>query len=379
MVAYRLSEAQQKLGWTANFVTASATDLRSDPREHLGVTLAAAIDEFVVKESGFKALYSDVRDSRAVLAPQLPESDVYHLHWVNGAIDLRKVGALRAKRVVWTLHDMNPFTGGCHHSFDCEGFISGCNRCPAVRSLFASRPPATLARKKSLYATWPALQIVSPSAWLASRAMQSEAFAGAQIAVINNPLDPRFFDTADTRSDDTVSVPKGHTVLVVVAAQLDDPIKGVAWAVEAFAAARKTRDDLSLVLVGSGGAGYQNSPGVSLMGSLDIEGVIRVLDRADVIIIPSLAENSPSVAYEAASRGVWPIVRNTPGLAEVVEKLGVGVLCDSSAALAKILRDDNVINRRSSASRSKLQKAARTLAGPNEVAREYLKIYGAEE
>lgn len=379
MVASRLSQAQQKLGWNANLLTASATDLRSAPLEHPSLTVAAAIDDLVIKEPGFQSLYSDLRDTRAVLSPDLPQSDVYHLHWVNGVIDLTRAKALRTKRVVWTLHDMNPFTGGCHHSFECEGFASGCAQCPAVHSLFASRPPATLARKKSLYATWPALQIVSPSAWLASRAMHSEAFAGARITVINNPLDPRFFGTVDTRSDDTVPVPKEHTVVVVIAAQLDDPIKGVAWAVEAFATARMTRDDLSLVLVGSGGSRYQNFPGVTLTGSLSVEGIIRVLDRADAIIIPSQAENSPSVAYEAASRGVWPLVRNTAGLSEVVERLGSGQVCASSDELARFLGNEKVVTHRSSTSRKALQKVARTLTGPSEVAMAYLNIYESEQ
>lgn len=376
-VASRLTDAQKNLGWNANLVTASTTHLRSAPLEHPTVTLAAAFDDMVIKEPSFQALYSDVRDTRAVMPPHLPKSDVYHLHWVNGLLDLARAEALRTARVVWTLHDMNPFTGGCHHSFECERFSSGCAQCPAVRSLFSSRPPTTLARKKSLYAAWPGLHIVSPSAWLASRARDSEAFQGLPISVINNPLDPRFFDTADTRSDDTLSVPKGHTVVVVVAAQLDDPIKGVAWAVEAFTAARRTRDDLSLVLVGSGGADYEKSPGVTLTGPLDVEGIIRVLDRADAIIIPSLAENSPSVAYEAASRGVSPIVRNTAGLPEVIQRLGTGQVCDSATELTRLLGDDKVIPRRSSAHRKKIQKVARELTAPAAVAASYLEIYEA--
>lgn len=376
-VASRLVEAQRKLGWNAGLIVASQTDLRSSPFQHPSVTLAAALDEFVIKNHGFQALYSDVRDTRAVISSALPESDVYHLHWVNGLVNLSKAQGLRTSRVVWTLHDMNPFTGGCHHSFDCDRFTSGCANCPAVRPLFASRPPATLARKKALYALWPALEIVSPSNWLALRAKESEAFQGLPISVINNPLDSRFIDTPRTRDEDIVAVPRAHTVIVVIAAQLDDPIKGVAWAVEAFLTAQRKRDELSLVLVGSGGAKHINVAGVTLTGPLDVAGLIRVLDRADAIIIPSLAENSPSVAYEAASRGVWPLVRNTAGLPEVIEKLGAGQVFESVAELARLLGDETVIARKSSASRKKLQEAACKLSAPAEVARSYLGLYEA--
>ena len=43
------------------------------------------------------------------------------------------------KPVVWTLHDTWPFTGGCHHSVDCEKFHSDCGGCPQLRNDSASR------------------------------------------------------------------------------------------------------------------------------------------------------------------------------------------------------------------------------------------------
>src|SRR5690606_41352063 len=51
------------------------------------------------------------------------EADIIHLHWVNfGLLSIDSIGDLLklGKPVVWTLHDMWPFTGGCHHSGDCR-------------------------------------------------------------------------------------------------------------------------------------------------------------------------------------------------------------------------------------------------------------------
>ena len=36
--------------------------------------------------------------------------------------------------IVWTLHDMNPFTGGCHYSGDCGKFRESCGACPELQS-----------------------------------------------------------------------------------------------------------------------------------------------------------------------------------------------------------------------------------------------------
>jgi hypothetical protein len=136
IVATRLSSAQKSLGWSAELLTGSASDLRAAPLEHPSVTLSAAVDEYLIKKPGFPSLFSSTRDQQHSLPQGLPPSDIYHLHWTNGLLNLGRASALRKTPVFWTLHDMNPFTGGCHHSFDCEGYTTDCSGCPAVRPLF---------------------------------------------------------------------------------------------------------------------------------------------------------------------------------------------------------------------------------------------------
>jgi glycosyltransferase involved in cell wall biosynthesis len=375
IVATRLSAAQAELGWSANLLTASTSDLRSAPLEHPGLTLAAAVDAYIIKKPGFPSLFSSIRDQQRSLPQEMPASDIYHLHWTNGLFGADGAEAFHRAPVVWTLHDMNPFTGGCHHSFDCVGYTDGCSGCPAVRSRFTNRPPATLEHKTALYKTWPRLHLVAPSAWLADKARSSIAFHGLPVSVIPNPIDSAFFSTPQQASTAHVAAPDDHTVIVVIAANLDDPIKNVGWAIEAFTAARVARADLSLVLVGSGGHGFAGAPGVSRTGVLTSENLIGVLDRADAILIPSLAENSPSVAYEAASRGVVPIVRNAAGLPEVLKNLGFGHTVDTSDDLITILSDKRSLGRKTAARTKKLTAAALSLTEPQRVALSYLGLY----
>ncbi|PYK15731.1 MAG: hypothetical protein DME55_13300, partial [Verrucomicrobia bacterium] len=51
-----------------------------------------------------------------------PRPDVVNLHWISRWIDQPSFFASLPLDlpVVWSLHDMNPFTGGCHHAGDCE-------------------------------------------------------------------------------------------------------------------------------------------------------------------------------------------------------------------------------------------------------------------
>jgi hypothetical protein len=64
-------------------------------------------------------------------------ADVIHLHWVNqGFLSLKNIYQLSAlgKPIVWTLHDMWAFTGGCHYSSDCVRFKEVCGFCPYLRN-----------------------------------------------------------------------------------------------------------------------------------------------------------------------------------------------------------------------------------------------------
>ena len=48
------------------------------------------------------------------VANSVPRADIYNLHWINEFVDPLPFFRTVQQPVVWTLHDMNPFTGGCH-------------------------------------------------------------------------------------------------------------------------------------------------------------------------------------------------------------------------------------------------------------------------
>ena len=60
--------------------------------------------------------------------------DVVHLHWIAGGMirieDLPKIKA----PIVWSLHDMWAFTGGCHYDEECGAYQKQCGTCPVLGS-----------------------------------------------------------------------------------------------------------------------------------------------------------------------------------------------------------------------------------------------------
>lgn len=62
------------------------------------------------------------------------DPDVLHLNWMGGGfLDVGNIADFD-RPIVWTLHDMWPFTGGCHYTADCDGFESSCGSCPSLNS-----------------------------------------------------------------------------------------------------------------------------------------------------------------------------------------------------------------------------------------------------
>ena len=102
-------------------------------------------------------------------------ADVINLHWVSNFIDFSSFFYKNSsKPVVWTLHDMNPFTGGCHHAEDCEGFKKTCQNCPQLAPKYRNYNHQNwLIKSRSDFSN---LSIVSPSSWLKNQSKSSSLF-----------------------------------------------------------------------------------------------------------------------------------------------------------------------------------------------------------
>lgn len=369
MVASRLSASLKDKGWDSTVIAATASDLKSEPFRLPLHTASALIDNYVIKNPAWKSLISLERDRQSISLPSASRVDVLHLHWMNGMSDLNTLPLDASTRVVWTLHDMNPFTGVCHHSFSCTNFEKTCEDCPAVRIPFRGLVVRNLERKKDAVTHLPNLRVVAPSSWLAEHARRSAVLGDFPIEVIPNPIDPAFF--ASDRHDQRNGL-SSELIAVLIAADLDDPIKDVNFAVASFSKARKERPNIALKLIGRGGHQFHGTPGVELLGSLEKKHLIIELDQSDVLVISSLAENSPSVAYEAASRGVTPWVRSNGGLPEMVQNINAGSVFSSTESLENLFLS---ATRASQSTRDRMRRKTQALCGPDAVAGAYIKVY----
>lgn len=289
----------------------------------------------------------DITDNQLV-----KNSDIIHLHWINfGFLSIDSLEKLfkTNKPVVWTLHDMWAFTGGCHHSDDCENYQNTCGNCikflknPADNDLSNQ----TWQAKKAIF-QHANLTIVTCSEWLGNRARKSSLFEGIKVVSIPNPIDTDAFypiEKALARKEFELSQDKKY--ILFAAMRVDAIGKGFVYFKSALdivyqqlKANNLDLTDIEIVIFGQAEVSdFESLPfKVNILGHLsDINKIAKAYSAASIFVIPSLAENLPNTIMESMACGTPVVGFEVGGIPEMIDHKNNGYLANykSSEDLAK--------------------------------------------
>jgi glycosyltransferase involved in cell wall biosynthesis len=258
--------------------------------------------------------------------------DVINLHWIlDGLLSIEQVARL-GRPLVWTMHDMWPFTGGCDYSLGCERHTGRCGACPVLGSDAERDLSRGVWRRKER--AWSGLEItaVAPSRWLADQARRSSLFRDHRVEVIPTGIDTAVFKPMErSAARRLLNLPPDIT-LVMFGAHDDTPRKGMEHLVEGLRhlAHEGSGPGLAALVVGppSLSAGLDVGVPVHALGRIgDPYAMAAVYSAADVVVIPSVWENLPLVGLEALACGT-PVVafRADTGIVDIVDHAETGYL-----------------------------------------------------
>lgn len=287
-------------------------------------------------------------ESGTLLPAQLPRGGIVNLHWVAGYLDYRSFfpRVTRESPVVWTLHDMNAFTGGCHFDAGCGKYQTRCGTCPQLGSLRENdlSRQVWLRKQTSLQSVAPArLHVVAPSQWLAAAARNSPFLRKHPVSVIPYGLDTDAFAPRDrTLARSALGIPAGAKVVLFVAQSVVDQRKGFAVLTQTLERLQEL-PNLFLISVGSGEVSLGGTYSHLHLGNFENDRLLSlVYSAADVFVVPSLQDNLPNTVMESLACGT-PVVgfkvggipdMVRPGLTGLLATAGdVGELSDAIAAM----------------------------------------------
>lgn len=272
--------------------------------------------------------------------PEVKSADIIHLHWINhGFLTPKFLAELDEleKPIVWTFHDSNAFTGGCHVRYGCENFHRQCGECPILRISGKNDASHKIwLRKQKAYGELN-FHIIAPSHWMADSIKFSSLLGTRAVNVIPNTIETNIFKPyVKTEAKKIFKIkPDKFMLLSGFMPSKNDKHKGTPYLIEALEIlSRKAdikADNIELVIFGN----KENSDLPTFPFKTTFLGTIAKDDHlakcysaADAFITASLEDNLPNTVMESLACATPVVAFKTGGIPDMVQHLKNGYLAE---------------------------------------------------
>ncbi len=259
--------------------------------------------------------------------------DVINLHWISaGFMQIETIAKLK-RPLVWTLHDMWAFTGGCHYSGECDRHTKSCGYCPLLKSNNNWDLSHWVWQRKAKAWRDLNLTIVTPSNWLAKCANSSSLFQNFPVEVIPNGIDPQKYKPINRYlARELLNLPQDKQLILFGSLLVtSEERKGFHFLQPTLQNLSKSswKDKLEVVIFGTSEPEIPPDFGLkaNYFGTLNDDLSLALLySAADVFVLPSTQDNLPNTVMEAIACGTPCVAFNIGGISDLIEHLKNGYL-----------------------------------------------------
>ncbi len=256
--------------------------------------------------------------------------EIINLHWVAGLQSVETISTLLqlGKPVVWTLHDENPYTGGCHYTAGCTKYREDCKDCSQLNDNRYQIPYYNLKNKLNLWNK--NLTIVTPSKWLAACAKTSRAFKDLRVEVIPNSLETDIFKPKEKKiAKEKLGISPHTFTLLFGARDTKEKRKGFFKLLEAMKYCLQDntfknlakKNSIKILTFGIPQKDLEKLPiKIKSIGYVNgNEKLSTIYSASDIFILPSLEDNLPNTVLESMACATPVIGFQVGGLPDMIQ------------------------------------------------------------
>ena len=342
--AYRLHQGLQGIGVDSNMLVQMR---QTDNRKVFGTSAASGLSQAKV---GLRLTLDNLPLKRyknyggATLSPQwIPDRiaaqvrhinpDIINLHWANAGFMQIETLAKLNKPIVWTLHDMWAFTGGCHYSQDCDRYTTICGACEQLGSQKEQDLSRWIWNRKVKAYKDLNLTIVTPSHWLGKCAESSRLFRDTRVECIPNGLDTDVYRPINKHfAREALRLPQNKSLILFGSLKAtSNKRKGFHLLQAAIQSLSSSTFDESTELVVFGSSEPDDPPQFGFkthyLGNFsDDLSLALIYSAADVFVLPSLQENLANTMLESLACGTPCVAFDIGGMPDMIEHKKNGYL-----------------------------------------------------
>ena len=292
-----------------------------------------------------------------------------NLHWVCGGYLRIETIAQFGIPLVWTLHDMWVFTGGCHYSQECISYKQSCGSCPQLHSRQDWDLSRWVWQRKAKALKKADLTVVTPSRWLSQCAASSALLGQRRIETIPHGVDIERYKPVDKCfSRDILNLPQDkHLVIFGATMATSDPRKGFHLLQPALQVLVQWgwRDQIELAIFGASEPEQAIDLGFTIhyLGRMnDDTSLVLAYSAADVMVVPSVQEAFGLTALEALACGTPVVAFNVTGVKDIIASGEDGYLAepykvgDLAKGIAWVLEDASRYQKLCDRARNKVER-----------------------
>jgi glycosyltransferase involved in cell wall biosynthesis len=289
------------------------------------------------------------------------EADVVNLHWVAGFIDFESFFSQVNKKIVITLHDFFPFSGGPHYPneyFDSEKW-----QAEIKKNLELLR---TIYSKKEIH-------FVGPSHYILNNVIKSGVAPNAKFHVIKNPVETTIYNKLD-RAEIRKQFGLKETDKVLLYVNEDFKYKRKGFALFKPMVRPLLAKGYKIIIVGDHTSKLDGNENIIQTKYLATEKELaRAYNAADALLFTSVLDNLPNTISESLCCGTPVISFNNGGINEMIKDGENGLLVSQGNRGEFLKKIDQLFNM--NLDREKIWNEAQRIYDYKEAAKKYLSVY----